>query len=92
MAKDAGVVSAQELHAFGDFLKRSEDEMVTLIKSIVSEVYRVNDEWDDKVSKEFTDEFSTYIEQISRLVELLDHHSQFVHRKASKIEEYNNIR
>ena len=85
--KDAGVVSAQDLHAFGNFLKTSEDEMVALIKSIQTEVYRVNEGWDDKVNREFTDEFDTYIDQVARLVELLDEHSRFVHKKATAIEQ-----
>jgi uncharacterized protein YukE len=90
--KDAGVVSAQDLHAFGNFLKTSEDEMVALIKSIQTEVYRVNEGWDDKVNREFTDEFDTYIDQVARLVELLDEHSRFVHKKATAIEQYNSVR
>ena len=90
--KDAGVVSAQDLHAFGNFLKKSEDEMVTLIRSIITEVYRVNEGWDDKVNREFTDEFNTYIDQVAKLVELLDNHSRFVHKKASAIEQYNHLR
>jgi uncharacterized protein YukE len=90
--KDAGVVSSQELHAFGNFLKKSEDDMVALIRGIVNEVYRVNEGWDDKVNQEFTIEFNTYIDQILKLVELLDNHSRFVHKKATAIEQYNNIR
>jgi len=90
--KDAGVLSAQELHAFGNFLKKSEDEMVLLIKAIVAEVYRVNEGWDDKVNQEFTDDFNNYIDQVAKLVELLDSHSRFVHKKATAIEQYNNIR
>ena len=90
--KDAGVLSAQELHGFANFLKRSEDAMVSLINSIHNEVYRVNEGWDDKVNREFTEEFDTYIDQVARLVELLDNHSRFVHKKATAIEQYNNIR
>lgn len=90
--KDAGVLSAQELHAFGNFLKKSEDEMVLLIKAIVTEVYRINEGWDDKVNHEFTDDFNNYIDQVAKLVELLDNHSRFVHKKATAIEQYNNIR
>lgn len=89
--KDAGVLSAQELHAFGNFLKKSEDEMVSLIKAIVTEVYRINEGWDDKVNQEFTDNFNNYIDQVAKLVELLDNHSRFVHKKATAIEQYNNI-
>ena len=92
MAKDAGVVSAQDLHAFGNFLKHSEDDMVSLIRSIQNEVYRVNEGWDDKVNHEFTAEFDTYIDHIAHLVELLDGHSRFVHKKASAIEQYNSVR
>ena len=90
--KDAGVVSAQELHAFGNFLKKSEDDMVALIRAIHTEIYRVNEGWDDKVNREFTDQFNAYIDNVARLVELLDNHSRFVHRKATAIEQYNNIR
>ena len=90
--KDAGVLSAQELHGFANFLKRSEDEMVSLIGSIHNEVHRINEGWDDKVNREFTEEFNTYIDQVARLVELLDNHSRFVHKKAIAIEQYNNIR
>ena len=66
--------------------------MVALIKSIQTEVYRVNEGWDDKVNREFTDEFDTYIDQVARLVELLDEHSRFVHKKATAIEQYNSVR
>ena len=90
--KDAGVLSAQELHAFGNFLKKSEDEMVLLIKAILAEVNRVNEGWDDKVNHEFTDDFNNYIDQVAKLVELLDSHSRLVHKKASAIEQYNDIR
>jgi len=90
--KDAGVVSADNLHAFGNFLKKSEDEMVTLIRTIVAEVYRINEEWNDKVNQEFTDDFNNYLDQVEKLVELLDNHSQFVHKKATAIEHYKDIR
>ncbi len=89
--KDAGVVSATELHAFGSFLKRSEQDIIELINRISTEVIRVNEGWDDKVNQKFTENFGQYISTITRLVELLEEHSQFVHRKASAIENYNNI-
>jgi hypothetical protein len=44
------------------------------------------------VNREFTDEFETYIDQVARLVELLDEHSRFVHKKATAIEQYNSVR
>lgn len=89
--KDAGVVSAAELHTFGNFLKHSEQDIIDLIKRISREVIRVNNGWDDKVNQKFTEEFGQYISTITKLVELLEDHSQFVHRKASAIENYNNI-
>ena len=32
------------------------------------------------------------LEKCKELVELLDNHSRFVHKKATAIEQYNNIR
>ena len=90
--KAADVLSAEELHAFGNFLMRSKDEMITLIRGVVAGVYRVNEVWKDQVNQEFTEDFNSYIDQVEKLVELLESHSQFVHKKATAIEHYNNIR
>ena len=89
--KDASLVSSQALHAYGSFLEKSKDDMVVLINSINTETRRISEEWDDKENQKFIDEFDTYISQIVNVVELLDNHSKFVHRKARAIENYHNI-
>ena len=90
-SKEASLVSAQELHSFGNFLKRSEDDMKSLIINVNREVSRTNEAWDDKVNRQFTDKFYTYIDHVVKLVELLDDYSKFVHAKADAIENYGNV-
>lgn len=89
-SKDASLVSAQELHLFGTFLKRSEEDMKSLIININREVSRMSEEWDDKENLKFTDRFYSYIDHVVKLVETLDDYSKFVHSKADAIEYYVN--
>lgn len=90
--KDAGMQSAQEIHAFGNFLKRSEDEMTVLIKRIATELNRVHRIWDDDQNRKFTMEFRPYVDQVKKMIEHLDRYSKYVHRKAARIEDYKNER
>ena len=68
------------LRLLGNFLKTSEDEMVALIKSIQTEVYRVNEGWDDikdDIKQSIMDEIATNIKPetintIEDLAKLLD--------------------
>lgn len=89
---DARVYSTDKLHLFGEFLKRSEDELSSLAIGILTEVYRVSDEWQDKENQVFAESIEPYIDQMKRLIQKLDEYSRFVHHQASILDDYKSGR
>lgn len=92
MAKQASVVSSQELHAFGNFLTKSKEDLQSLFVMVSREISRINGEWDDQEFIKFRDAYNEDINHVAHLLNLLADHSRFVHLKADAIENYNSIR
>lgn len=85
---DAGVMSAEELHAFANYLKKTSEDLTTIMSRTVKTMDYVNQGWDDKVQQKFNEEFNEALNTIADLVNAMEQHSEYVHRKAGIIDEY----
>ncbi|MBQ7443035.1 MAG: WXG100 family type VII secretion target [Bacteroidaceae bacterium] len=88
--KDAGVVSADELHHFANYLSEAESRLSELMGRTISELENVNQGWQDRKQAEFTEDFTQALDAIAQLADLMAEHSRYVHFKANQIEDYTN--
>ena len=85
---DAGVMSAEELHTFANYLKQTSEDLTNIMSRTVKAMDYVNQGWDDKVQLKFAQEFNEALNTIADLVSAMEEHSEYVHRKAGIIDEY----
>ena len=82
-------MSAEELHGFANYLKQTADNLTGLMRQTIKEMDYINQGWNDKVQQHFYTEFAQALNAIADLVDAMEEHSAYVHKKASKIDDYH---
>lgn len=87
---DSGVKSAEELHAFANYLSNTGARLTELMTQTVRELDRVNQGWNDVKQAEFTERFQRSLDKVADLIDLMEEHSKYVHFKGRQIDDYVN--
>lgn len=92
MASDAGVKSIEDLRQFSAYMKMLSSNMIDEFSHARTEMYRVNEGWNDTENLRFMEEFEQSIALIGQIAEHMDRYSCFIDKKCEILEQYINTR
>ena len=82
------VVDPEHLRQFAGHLHRFAEEMKERSTALASQMNQLEQTWRDEQQRKFTEEFTTQMRQISRLIQATEEHVPYLLRKAEQIDAY----
>jgi WXG100 family type VII secretion target len=82
------IVDPEELRRFAQSLNKFNSELQERISSLTGQMAALERTWRDQEQKKFSEEFQQQIQVLARFLEMIEHHTPYLLRKASIIEEY----
>jgi uncharacterized protein YukE len=86
------VVDPSELRRFAQNLKHFNNDLLSRMRTIQSQLIALGDSWRDQEHEKFSEEFAETMRVIEKFMEASQKHIPFLVRKAEKIEEYLQTR
>ena len=82
----------EQVRRFADELKRFNTDLQDKIASLQARFATLADTWQDQEHAKFAEEFRQTMKALKKFVEISNHHTPYLLRKAQRIEEYLNQR
>jgi len=82
------VVDPEHLRQFAAQLHRFAEEMKERSAGLASQMNQLEQTWRDEQQRKFAEEFSTEMQQLSRLIRATEQHIPYLLRKAEQIDAY----
>ncbi len=82
------VVDPDQLRQFASHLHRFAEEMKQRSSGLASQMNQLEQTWRDEQQRKFSDEFTTQLKQLTRLIQTTEEHVPYLMRKAEQIDAY----
>lgn len=82
------VVDPEHLRQFASHLHRFSEEMQQQSSVLVAQLNQLEQTWRDEQQRKFASDFSTQIQQLSKLIQSTEQHIPYLLRKAEQIDAY----
>ncbi|MGB7329265.1 MAG: WXG100 family type VII secretion target [Rubripirellula sp.] len=82
------VVDPDQLRQFAAQLHRFSEEMKQRSTGLASQMNQLEQTWRDEQQRKFSDEFTTQLRQLARLIQTTEEHVPYLMRKAEQIDAY----
>jgi uncharacterized protein YukE len=82
----------EEVRRFAEELKRFNTDLHERVVSLQARFAALGDSWQDQEQLKFAEEFKQTMKALKKFIEVSNHHTPFLLRKAQRIEEYLNQR
>lgn len=92
MANEASVRSIAELVQFGQNLKTTGDNLITLFEKLRGQMHRVCEGWNDQKNQAFMADFERKVQDINKMSHEMQTYAQFIARSVQALEQYKNTR
>ena len=86
------IMDPEQVRRFAEELKRFNTDLQDKIISLQARFSALGDTWQDQEHAKFVEEFRQTIKALKKFVEVSNHHTPYLLRKAQRIEEYLNQR
>ena len=86
------IMDPGEVRRFAEELKRFNLELQNRMSLLQARFAALGDTWQDEEHAKFVEEFKQTIKALKKFVEVSNHHTPYLLRKAQRIEEYLNQR
>jgi len=86
------IMDPEEVRRFAEELKRFNTDLADKIVSLQARFSALGDTWQDQEHIKFAEEFKQTMKALKKFVEISNHHTPYLLRKAQRIEEYLNQR
>jgi uncharacterized protein YukE len=86
------IMDPEEVRRFAEDLKRFNLDLQNRLASLQARFAALGDTWQDQEHLKFTEEFQQTVKAMKKFIEVSNHHSPYLLRKAQRIEEYLNQR
>ncbi len=86
------IMDPEQVRRFAEELKRFNIELQERIASLQARFAALGDTWQDEEHAKFAEEFRQTIKALKKFMEVSNHHTPYLLRKAQRIEEYLNQR
>ena len=86
------VMDPGEVRRFAEELKRFNAELQNRMSLLQARFSALGDTWQDQEHIKFAEEFKQTMKALKKFVEISNHHTPYLLRKAQRIEEYLNQR
>jgi len=77
-----------EVRRFAEELKRFNLDLQSRLASLQARFASLGETWQDQEHTKFAEEFSETMKALKRFVEVSEHHTPYLLRKAQRIEDY----
>lgn len=77
-----------EVRRFAEELKRFNLDLQSRLASLQARFASLGETWQDQEHAKFAEEFSETMKALKRFVEVSEHHTPYLLRKAQRIEDY----
>ncbi len=92
MSANASVKSVDELRAFASYLKNLSGTLTYEFANAQSEMFRVNEGWNDEENARFMQEFEQTVQVINRISEYMNEYGTFIQKKCDILDMYRSTR
>ncbi|TWU54585.1 hypothetical protein Poly51_33040 [Rubripirellula tenax] len=82
------VVDPDQLRQFASQLHRFSEEMKQRSTGLASQMNQLEQTWRDEQQRKFSDEFTSQMRQMARLIQTTEEHVPYLMRKAEQIDAY----
>ena len=82
------VVDPEQLRQFAAHLHRFAQEMKERSTGLATQMNQLEQTWRDEQQRKFTEDFSTQLLQLKRLIQSTEQHVPYLLRKAEQIDAY----
>jgi uncharacterized protein YukE len=82
----------EEVKRFAEELKRFNTDLQERVVSLQARFAALGDTWQDQEQIKFAEEFKQTMKALKKFIEVSNHHTPFLLRKAQRIAEYLNQR
>ena len=82
----------EQVRCFAEELKRFNTDMQDKLMALQARFAALGDTWQDQEHSKFVEEFKQTIKALKKFIEVSNHHTPYLLRKAQRIEEYLNQR
>ena len=82
------VVDPEQLRQFAAHLHRFSEELKQQSTGLASQMNQLEQTWRDEQQRKFSEEFSTQMRQLTRLIQSTEQHVPYLMRKAEQIDAY----
>ncbi len=82
------MMDPEEVRRFARELKRFNDEVQTRATALNARFQSLSATWQDQEHAKFAEEYTTTMKVLKKFVEITEHHTPFLLRKAQRIEDY----
>jgi uncharacterized protein YukE len=80
----------EEVRRFAKELKRFNDDVQVRASALQARFAALGSSWQDQEADKFSEEFISTMKVLKKFVEVSEHHTPYLLRKAQRIEEYLN--
>ncbi len=82
----------EQVRRFAEELKRFNSDLQDKVAALQARFAALGDTWQDEEHTKFAEEFRQTIKALKKFIEVSNHHTPYLMRKAQRIEEYLNQR
>jgi uncharacterized protein YukE len=86
------IMDPEEVRRFAEELKRFNLDLQNRMASLHARFSSLGDSWQDQEHTKFSEEFVQTMKALKKFVEVSNHHTPYLLRKAQRIEDYLNQR
>ena len=86
------IMDPEKVRRFADELNRFNTDLENRLVLLQARFAALGDTWQDQEHTKFVEEFKQTIKALKKFVEVSNHHTPYLLRKAQRIEEYLNQR
>ncbi len=84
------IMDPEEVRRFAKELKRFNDDVQVRASALQARFAALGSSWQDQEADKFSEEFISTMKVLKKFVEVSEHHTPYLLRKAQRIEEYLN--